>query len=101
MDTVDQVQVKDGVDQDTVDAVQTVGGKYKYGFGQLTIRRDGDQLFAKMTGQPEHKLFAESETKLFWRVVNAQLEFELDDDGKVSSATHYQAGQKIAVKKIE
>ncbi|MCB1367345.1 MAG: Fe-S cluster assembly protein SufB, partial [Rhodobacteraceae bacterium] len=28
----DKPQVKDGVDQDTVDAVQSVGDKYKYGF---------------------------------------------------------------------
>ena len=26
------VQVKDGVDQETVDAVREVGGKYKYGW---------------------------------------------------------------------
>ena len=32
MDTQNQEQVKDGVDQDTVDAVRNVGGKYKYGF---------------------------------------------------------------------
>ncbi|NOX73089.1 MAG: Fe-S cluster assembly protein SufB [Alphaproteobacteria bacterium] len=30
--SVDKVQVKEGVDQDTVDAVQSVGEKYKYGF---------------------------------------------------------------------
>ncbi len=29
---LDRVQAKDGVDQDTVDAVQMVGEKYKYGF---------------------------------------------------------------------
>ena len=32
MAALDEVQVKDGVDQDTVDAVQTIGGKYKYGW---------------------------------------------------------------------
>lgn len=76
-------------------------GKYKYGFGRLTIRREGEQLFAQMTGQPEFELFAESEMKLFWKVINAQLEFKLDDDGKVVSAKHYQAGQEIPVEKIE
>ncbi|NOX41667.1 MAG: Fe-S cluster assembly protein SufB [Alphaproteobacteria bacterium] len=30
--TTDTLNVKDGVDQETVDAVQTVGEKYKYGF---------------------------------------------------------------------
>jgi len=32
MAALDKVQVKDGVDQDTVDAVQSIGGKYKYGW---------------------------------------------------------------------
>ncbi|PLS20608.1 Fe-S cluster assembly protein SufB [Neptunicoccus cionae] len=32
MAALDDVQVKEGVDQETVDAVQSVGGKYKYGF---------------------------------------------------------------------
>ena len=29
---VDDVQVKDGVDQDTVDAVKSLSGTYKYGW---------------------------------------------------------------------
>ncbi len=32
MAAVDELQVKEGVDQDTVDTVISVGGKYKYGF---------------------------------------------------------------------
>ncbi|MCP5074234.1 MAG: Fe-S cluster assembly protein SufB, partial [Rhodobacteraceae bacterium] len=32
MSKADEVQVKEGVDKDTVDAVKTVGGAYKYGF---------------------------------------------------------------------
>ena len=32
MNTEDQTQVKEGVDQDTVDAVQRLSGKYKYGW---------------------------------------------------------------------
>ncbi len=32
MTALDTVQVKDGVDQETVDAVKSVGDKYKYGF---------------------------------------------------------------------
>jgi Fe-S cluster assembly protein SufB len=32
MAALDQTSVKDGVDQDTVDAVREVGGKYKYGW---------------------------------------------------------------------
>ena len=32
MSASEQTQVKDGVDQETVDAVREVGGKYKYGW---------------------------------------------------------------------
>ena len=32
MTMVDDVQVKDGVDQDTVDAVKSLSGTYKYGW---------------------------------------------------------------------
>ncbi|HSG36308.1 MAG TPA: Fe-S cluster assembly protein SufB, partial [Paracoccaceae bacterium] len=32
MSTEDQTQVKEGVDQETVDAVQRLSGKYKYGW---------------------------------------------------------------------
>ena len=32
MAALDEVVVKDGVDQDTVDAVREVGGQYKYGW---------------------------------------------------------------------
>ena len=32
MTALDEVQVKDGVDQETVDAVQSMAGKYKYGW---------------------------------------------------------------------
>ncbi|MEL6127196.1 MAG: Fe-S cluster assembly protein SufB, partial [Pseudomonadota bacterium] len=32
MAALDDVQVKEGVDQETVDAVRSVGDKYKYGF---------------------------------------------------------------------
>jgi hypothetical protein len=76
-------------------------GKYDYkGLGELTVRRDGNQLLAKMTGQPEFKLYASSETKFFWKVVNAQIDFRIED-GKVTGGTHHQAGSKIEVEKIE
>ena len=51
--------------------------------------------------QPEHKLYAESETKLFWRVVNAELEFKVDADGKITEITHRQSGQELLVTKVE
>lgn len=83
------------------DVLDRYVGKYDYGSAKLTIRRQGKQLFAKMTGQTEFELFAKSETELHWRAVHARLELTVDDDGKVIKATHYQSGQEIPVEKID
>ena len=64
MDTHNQVQVKDGVDQKTVDAVQTVGGSYKYGFetdieieyAPKGLSEDIVRLISSKNGEPEWML---------------------------------------------
>ena len=64
MDTHNQVQVKDGVDQKTVDAVQTVGGSYKYGFetdieieyAPKGLSKDIVRLISSKNGEPEWML---------------------------------------------
>jgi len=64
MDTQNQVQVKDGVDQKTVDAVQTVGGSYKYGFetdieieyAPKGLSKDIVRLISSKNGEPEWML---------------------------------------------
>ncbi|HKS25660.1 MAG TPA: serine hydrolase [Thermoanaerobaculia bacterium] len=45
------------------------------------ITRDGSHLYAQLTGQPKLELFPESETKFFYKVVDAQITF--DGDGLV------------------
>ena len=77
-------------------------GKYSYpGQQVLTIRRKDNQLLAKMTGQGEARIFPESETVFFWKIVNAHAEFVIDDESKVTGLIHRQAGSKFDVKKIE
>src|SRR5437016_11299581 len=41
----------------------------------ITISREGDRFFAEATGQSKVEIFAESETKFFLKVVDAQLTF--------------------------
>ena len=77
-------------------------GNYRYAIGAtLTIRRDGSKLLAKLTGQPEMEVFTESDSTLFWKIVNAQLKFSFDDDGNFVDATHQQSGRNIAVTKVD
>lgn len=60
----------------------------------ITISRDGDQLFAQLTGQPKFPVFAESESKFFFKVVNAQLSFIRGADGKVDQLVLHQNGDR-------
>lgn len=77
-------------------------GKYSYkGLGTLTVRRDGRQLKAQMTGQPEFDIYPKSEVEFFWKVVKAEIRFVLNDNGRIEKAIHKQGGATIEAKKIE
>lgn len=67
----------------------------------ITIKKDQDKLLAQATGQSAHQIFPESELKFFYKVVDAQLEFSIDDSGKVVSLTLYQNGKKMPGKKTK
>jgi CubicO group peptidase (beta-lactamase class C family) len=81
----------------------SLAGKYDYGEGKsiLTVTRDGDHLFAQLTGQPKFEIFPKSPTEFFWKVVDARVEFVKDEKGKVTKAVHHQGGQTIDAPKIE
>ncbi len=68
-------------------------GEYNYGPGAvLTISRQGENVFAQLTGQPRFPIFARSATEFEWRVVPASVTFVKDADGKVTKAIHSQGG---------
>jgi CubicO group peptidase (beta-lactamase class C family) len=70
-------------------------GRYDYGRAILTVKRDGDHLYAQLTDQPRYEIFPKSETEFFWKVVDAQVTFFKEADGKVTKAIHHQNGQTI------
>jgi hypothetical protein len=78
-------------------------GKYDYGNGKtiMTMTREGDRLFAQLTGQPKFEVFPKSETEFFWKVVNAQVTFVRNGQGKVTKVIHEQAGQKFEAPRID
>lgn len=76
-------------------------GEYELAPGFIIkIWREDKSFKAQATGQPAFEIFAESETKFFLKVVDAQVEFNKDDSGKVISMTLFQNGNKIPGKKI-
>ncbi|MEP7272515.1 MAG: serine hydrolase [Acidobacteriota bacterium] len=66
----------------------------------MTVTRNGEKLFAQLTGQPVFEIFPESETKFFLRVVEAQLTFVRNEEGKVTQLILHQGGDRI-FRKIE
>ncbi len=67
----------------------------------LTITRDGSHLFAQATGQPKIEIFPESDREYFYKVVDAQVTFETDNNGRVTSLTLHQNGANQSAKRIE
>ena len=76
-------------------------GRYDYGVGILTVTREGNHLYAQLTGQPRNEIFPESPTEFFWKVVDARVTFVKDDSGKVTKAMHHQSGQTINAPRME
>ena len=54
--------------------------------------KDG-QLYAGLTGQPSFSIFAYAKDKLFYTVVDAQLDFERDDKGALTGMVLHQGGE--------
>jgi len=77
-------------------------GRYDYGNeGAMTVTREGGQLFAKLTGQRWFEIFPLAKDEFFGKVVDAQITFVRDDQGKISGGIHRQDGQTLNVPKIE
>ena len=66
----------------------------------FSITRDGGRLYVQATGQEKLEMFAESETKFFLKVNDAQLEFMTDDSGAVRKAVISQGGRTTEAKKV-
>lgn len=67
----------------------------------LTIRHDAGQLYTQATGQPEFEVYPSSETEFYLTVVDAQIKFNRNDEGKVESLTLFQGGREMPAKKIQ
>jgi len=61
----------------------------------MTIALEGDRLMAQVTGQGRNPIFAESETRFFLKVVDAQIEFVTDGTGAVTHLVLHQNGRDV------
>jgi CubicO group peptidase (beta-lactamase class C family) len=61
----------------------------------ITITVEDGKLMAQATGQKKCQIFPESESKFFYKVVNAQITFDKDKDGKVTKLVLHQNGREM------
>ena len=67
----------------------------------FSVKREGNQLKAQLTGQPFADIYPESETKFFWKIVDAQVEFTAGAGGATEKATIFQYGQVLPMPRID
>jgi hypothetical protein len=77
-------------------------GRYDYGNeGVMTVTTESGRLFAQLARQRRFEIFPHAKDKFFWKVVDAQITFVRDDQGRVSGGIHHQDGQTTNVPKLE
>ena len=67
----------------------------------LAVTREGNQLFAQLTGQPKAEIFARSESEFFYKIVKAQISFERDAQGRTTGLVLHQNGANMAAPRID
>ncbi len=82
--------------------LERLAGEYELmpGF-TLRITVEEGHLMSQATGQGKFELFAETATRFFLKVVDAQVEFDLDQSGLATGLTLFQGGQRIPGRKVK
>jgi CubicO group peptidase (beta-lactamase class C family) len=76
-------------------------GKYRFGFGILEVALNNGHLEAQLTGQPPFQIFANAKDKFFYKIVDAQLDFEREASGKVVAVVLHQNGRDRRAPRME
>jgi CubicO group peptidase (beta-lactamase class C family) len=67
----------------------------------MTVTREDDHLFLQATGQPKFQIYPESDRDYFLKVVDAQITFVTDGNGRATELTLHQGGRDQHAKRIE
>ena len=66
---------------------------------EVTLQ-DG-QLYVQLTGQGRAPVFPEAPHRVFWKVVDAQADFEVDAQGRATAMTLHQNGRDLRAPRVE
>jgi CubicO group peptidase (beta-lactamase class C family) len=67
----------------------------------IKIFVEDGKLYEQATGQQKLQLFAQKQDYFFLKIVDAQIEFEKDESGKINSLTLFQGGKKLKGNKVQ
>jgi len=82
--------------------LDTYSGKYQLAPNFfLTISREENRLMAQATGQQKFEIFPMTNTKFYYKVVDAQITFHKDESSLVEKLTLHQNGRNIPGEKID
>ncbi len=66
----------------------------------IEVRRDGARLVAQATGQDAFPIYPSARDEFFYKVVEAQISFQRDSTGKVTSLVLHQGGRDMPAPKV-
>jgi hypothetical protein len=76
-------------------------GRYDLSGGMvMTITKEGDALYAQVSGQAKHPIYQSSPGRYFWKVVEATVHFVTDAQGKVTHGNFEQGSFKVSAPRI-
>jgi len=82
--------------------LQTYVGKYELSPEFIiNVTKNGSQMIAQATGQAEFEIYPRSENVFYLKVVEAQITFNLNENGQVMSMTLLQGGQETTGLKLK
>ncbi len=67
---------------------------------KLVIEKADGMLIAQLTGQGQFTVYPQSETQFFTKIVEADLNFEMGEDGSINGAEINQSGQQFRFRKV-
>jgi serine-type D-Ala-D-Ala carboxypeptidase/endopeptidase len=67
----------------------------------MDVSRDGERIYVQLTGQPKFEMFASSQREFFLKLVDAQISFEVNDQGRPTALVLHQNGRDQRAKRVE
>jgi CubicO group peptidase (beta-lactamase class C family) len=81
--------------------LETYVGRYEFPSSQMaTVTREGDHLFLQGDGDVKVAFYPESNEDFFARIMDAQMTFRADSDGRITGLIFFRSGSEIRVKRV-